>query len=432
MSTVKNTADKVKDSVSSAGNAMRNMVNDVMSGNCYLIIIYLVCVIFIIIFTYSIYLKREFSKGKRNRKEMGKYASFQTTPLLALTDVDYDKEGDYGAGTRYALIDYHVKSSFNSCCSGPVINGTVSLEALNYVIRQGVRFLDFEIYLVKNEAVVAAGRGNVRLKDTLNELNISTVLKNIKDNAIKSSSLTNRNDPLILNFRIMSENENIYAILEKSIKKYIKPYLLSADFGYCGEVKAGNPKFNQTSNGKTIFSNNVLFQDFKNLKGKVIIFAKGPPNNPTSYKKHNSFYELMNGGVRDGRIWYKKNHDVTNSTKQDNQEGNKNHYCITYPDVLMKVNSNAKLHLEYGCQAIMMNFGAGFCSTQMKIYKKKFEAAEKAFVLKEPRSLRRIRKFGKTATPQDPRFDPLQKPCSIIVHGKKIDLGDVPGGCDDL
>jgi hypothetical protein len=424
MNKIEEVKKKMDESIEKLNISMKNMVGDVMSGNCYLIIIYLVCIIFLIIFSYSIYLKKEFSKGVDNLKKMKEY---DLKSIPGIKDfADYEKDGDE-PNTHYALIDYHVKSSFNSCCSGPVINGSVSLEALGYVIKEGVRFLDFEIYLVKNEAVVAAGRGkSVHLKDTLNHINISTVLEFVKEKAIDSSDINN-NDPLILNFRIMSNNNDVYEILANSIKKVFNNKLMSANYGFCGEVKSGSNKFSQ--NGKDTFTNNIFFQDFLKLKGKVIILAKGPPDDPTSYKENKNFYELTNGGARDGRTWYKTNYDVTDKSKSSNIDGNKMHYCITYPDVVAQTNSNAKLHLEYGCQAIMMNFGAGFNKSQMELYKKTFADKMTAFILKEPRSSRRIRKFTGTPTPQDQNLDTIQKKCIKKIGLRQHDFGYITGGC---
>ena len=40
-------------------------------------------------------------------------------------------KSDY-PGTHFALLDYYVKSSFNSCCTGPVINGHVSFKSIEF------------------------------------------------------------------------------------------------------------------------------------------------------------------------------------------------------------------------------------------------------------------------------------------------------------
>ena len=45
-------------------NNMTNIANEIMSdGNCYVVVVYLVCIIFLVIFSYSIYL-RELTKSK--------------------------------------------------------------------------------------------------------------------------------------------------------------------------------------------------------------------------------------------------------------------------------------------------------------------------------------------------------------------------------
>ena len=108
---VKNAANAAKNAAKNTMNAMKGAMDSVMSGNCYLIVVYLVCIIFLVIFSYSVYLKREFSKAGRNRDEMEKLRlsdSGEYMGLKALEDADYNKEGDYGKGTYFALIDYHL------------------------------------------------------------------------------------------------------------------------------------------------------------------------------------------------------------------------------------------------------------------------------------------------------------------------------------
>jgi len=425
---VKNAANTVKNAAKNTMNAMKGAMDSVMSGNCYLIVVYLVCIIFLVIFSYSVYLKREFSKAGRNRDEMEKVRlsdSGEYMGLKPLDDADYNKEGDYGKGTYFALIDYHIKGSYNSCSTGPAVNGWVDPLALKSVITRGVRFLDFEIYLKKNQAVVALQKQpypsgakpskctTCNYKDSLNELNILNVLELVKREAIESGNCRNNTDPLILSFRIMSENDNVYSILAHSIKKTFSNYLLPAKYGYCGTVKAsgsGNKKY--SGNGKSIFQNSVLYADLIHLKNKVVIFAKGPPNNPQSYKNNRKFYELMNGGDEDSMLNYKSDYRIMNDSETFNVEEHKYNYCISYPDMTSKNNSTASVHFKRGCQAILMNFGTGYNDTEMKYYKERFSNEQRAFILK-PKNLRRKRLFGKKAQPQDPALNPIQRECVI-------------------
>jgi hypothetical protein len=446
MDKVSTGTNNAKEAVSKTMNAMKNVMDSAMAGNCYLIVVYLVCIIFLIIFSYSVYLRKEFSKSKSNLEKMKKTleADGEYAKIIALTDADYEKEGDYGAGTKFALIDYHIMGSYNSCGTGPAVNGWVSEEALEYVIERGVRFLDFEIYLKKGKAVVALQArpypgvasknlnkcNTCKFKDTLNELNIATVLETVKRNAIDSGN--NNTDPLILSFRVMSDNDTVYSILAKTINKIFKGLFLPAKYGYCGIVKttaAGDTK-GYSGNGKKLVDNNVFFADLSVLKGKVIIFAKGPPNNPKSYKNNIKFFELMNAGDEDGKLNYKSDYRIKNDTETFNVREHKYNYCVTMPDITTKKNSMANLHFLYGCQAILMNFGAGFNDTQMKYYKKKFSEKKRAFILKA-KKLRRTRVFAGAPTPQDSKYDPIRRDldCPIFgTAGKTYKVKALPGG----
>ena len=63
-------------------------------------------------------------------------------------------------------------------------------------------------------------------------------------------------------------------------------------------------------------------------------------------------------------------------------------YIVTTPDVLENRNSEFTKHKDYGCQAILMNFGGGYNNDQMRAYKQMFITQQKAFVLKPNNLLR--------------------------------------------
>jgi len=436
MDNAKKLQGKVADGISKGADAMKNFTNELMSdGNCYLVVVYLVCIIFLVIFTYSLYLKKELSKADANLKKM-KEISILDAPINALSPGDYNKK-DTGNGndSYFSLMDYNIMGSYNSCCSGPVINGHVSLEALNNVIKQGVRFLDFEIYLKNNEVVVAAGRNNIYIKDTLNELNLGEVLEEVKNKALGTVA-QNNTDPLILQFRIMSGNSAIYDVLAKSIKKNFKNHLASANYGKGGIIvqpnTEGNAKNrNYSGNGKNKFKNNILYADLRTLKNKVIISVKDHDDFLGGYKGNRALFELVNIGnaTNDTNVYWISDYDINTSSLTSTIEENKYNYCVTYPNVFNnKENSKASLHFRFGCQAILMNFGAGFDDTQMKFYKEKFQNAGKAFLLK-PENLRRTRLFLGAPTPPDPQLGVVQEKVYIDYGGpEKMYLGYMPGG----
>ena len=111
------------------------------------------------------------------------------------------------------------------------------------------------------------------------------------------------------------------------------------------------------------------------------------------------------------------------------KEENKYSFCITNPDPFnSKENSKASTHMAVGCQAILMNFGAGFNDTQMKFYKQKFAENQKAFFLK-PKNLRRARLFIGAPKAPNPKMGVVQEKVVIDYGGDQpMDLGYWPGG----
>ena len=49
-------------------NKIKQAITSSMSGNCYLVMIYLLSIIFLIIFTYSLYLRKELTKHENSLK----------------------------------------------------------------------------------------------------------------------------------------------------------------------------------------------------------------------------------------------------------------------------------------------------------------------------------------------------------------------------
>ena len=86
---------------------------------------------------------------------------------------------------KFRLRDYYIASSYNSCCGNEFFFDYVDYEPLKQVIKQGARCLDFEIYSVDGNCVVAAGKSaSYHIKGTLfyltsNSQCTETTLENI-------------------------------------------------------------------------------------------------------------------------------------------------------------------------------------------------------------------------------------------------------------
>jgi hypothetical protein len=66
-------------------------------------------------------------------------------------------------------MDYYIKTAYNACSGGAYRNSYVDISHLKTVIKQGVRCLDFEIYSIDNQPVVATSTSNdFFVKETFN------------------------------------------------------------------------------------------------------------------------------------------------------------------------------------------------------------------------------------------------------------------------
>jgi hypothetical protein len=122
---------------------------------------------------------------------------------------------------RGKLFDYYIKTAYNACSGGSYKNDFVDVCNLKAVLKQGVRCLDFEIYSINNNPVVATSTtGSYYIKETFNSLNFSNVMDTIKNYAFANGTCPNPNDPIILHLRFMSNNQQMYSNLANIFKSY--------------------------------------------------------------------------------------------------------------------------------------------------------------------------------------------------------------------
>jgi len=290
---------------------------------------------------------------------------------------------------KYRLRDYYIKSSYNSCSCGDFSNGYVSLEALKQIIRQGVRLIDLEIYSVGGKAVVAASKDdNFHIKGTLNSLPISDVLKTIHKNACNrvagSEICPNPTDPLFINLRIKSNQNDIYNEIADTLNRHFDNLLSKYDKKYAFE-----------SGGKNLGNEGLSV-----LREKVIIIC----DRSNSNYRESKLEELVN--MNSISIFLKKlrNYDVVYApSSKDLVEYNKKNMSVTMPDYnpLAVNDMNSAKHHQAGCQFVCMNFQAQ--DANIAYYNKLFEEKRSAFILKN-KNLRYIKTSIPRPTPPDPQL----------------------------
>ena len=251
------------------------------------------------------------------------------------------KQIDIFDASNSTLINYHVKSAYNCCCGGEYRNNFVALCALEKCISNGCRFLDFEIYSYNNDPIVASSTSNNNfIKETYNALLLSDVLSFITENAFDTLKTNCYNDPLILNFRVMSTNIAMLVKMGDLIEYYL-------DRGV-GSSFTLLPNYNESA---------ILNMRMKELRKKIIIICTFNPNNNiienTKLVKLKKYRNLIGNGSN--CYTYRYNDIVVKDGSFQLKEDTKSKFIIVLPNLDNSIkNFDSVSSFTNGCQAICM------------------------------------------------------------------------------
>jgi hypothetical protein len=298
------------------------------------------------------------------------------TEFPNISSVNFNGDSAYS----YLLRDYYVKTAYNCCCSGQFKNDYVNVCALKTCISQGARVLDFEIYSVNDEPVIATSSiDNYHVKETYNYINFSEVMNIVRNYAFSGGSCPNPNDPLVLHFRIQSNNEKIYKKMADAIYGTLESKLLEKIYSY------------------EYYGHNLGAIALKEFQNKVIISVDR--SNPLFTST--PLDEYVN--IASNSVFLRASRDYDIKYTPDSKElieYNKKFMSMSMPDMsAYDTNVSAALNFKYGCQWVGMCF-QNFDSN-MEYYDMFFDKTGHAFVLK-PEYLRYIPVTIPKPTPQKP------------------------------
>ena len=144
--------------------------------------------------------------------------------LRPITSGDPDCSGN--------LYDYYIKTAFNSCSGGNYKNDFVNICNLKAVIKQGVRCLDFSIFSINNNPVVATSTvDDYYVKETFNYVEFNSVMNTIINYAFSGGTCPNPTDPLFIHLRFMSNNQEMYSSLATIFKNNTN-FMLGPDYSF--------------------------------------------------------------------------------------------------------------------------------------------------------------------------------------------------------
>ena len=235
------------------------------------------------------------------------------------------------------LNEYYVKTAYNACSGGSYKNDVVDICNLKAVLKQGVRGLDFEIYSIDNQPVVATSTAdNYYIKETYNSVDFSQVMTTIQNYAFSGSTAPNFTDPILIHLRFMSNNQSMYSNLANIFKSY-DSLLLGKDYSYetAGHNLGGEPLLNFMNKVILIFDrSNTAFLENKDLMEYVNMTSN------SIFMRAYSYYDVKN-----------------NPDLDELREYNKRNMTIVFPDSGSNPdNPNSVLSRDAGCQMVAMRY----------------------------------------------------------------------------
>ena len=327
----------------------------------FIIILLIIAIIFYINYKMGLY--------KANCNLLKKV--YTTVPRLSSVSSD----------SEYLLRDYYVKTAYNCCASGQFKNDFVGLCALRTCINQGARCLDFEIYSIDDQPVIAASSINdFTVKETYNSISTADAFNTILNLAFSNAHCPNPFDPLILHFRILSKNTTMYNNLANQISSLLNSRVLGVTYSF-------------ENSGK-----NLGAVPIKNFLGKIVIVADA--TNPVFQKT--KLDEYVNASS--GSPFFRSMHFQELKFTQDLTltSFNKKNMSIVLPDWSADdKNPNFNIAREYGCQFIAMSFQN--YDSNLEHYNAFFDGKRTAFVLK-PENLRFIPLTIEVPPPSPPAY----------------------------
>ena len=355
---------------SSATENIIKSVSQLKESTAVLLIVVITLIIIIIAFLYYFYYSR---KRGNNCKSMDKIYGDLNGKIKSI---------DYSEQFKFTFKDYYIKTAYNCCSGGNYKNDYVDLCVMKDLLKQGVRGLDFEIFSIDDQPVIATSTSDsYYVKETFYYINFVDAMNIIRDYAFATSTAPNSLDPIIIHLRIKSTNQQMYTNFAKLLENYDQ-LLLSKD--YDSEYYGQN------------FGNVELTK----LMGKIVILVD---RSNTSFLESPEFYKFIN--MTSNSVYMRALNYYNIAYTPDMNElidFNKQNMTIGMPDKGVDPdNPNSIVMREMGVQLLAMRYQK--IDTNIEENDIFFDENGFAFVLK-PEKLRFIPVTIPLPPPQNPEL----------------------------
>lgn len=410
-----------------------NFLNEKLktAGLFKIIILVLMVTVF---FAIMLWIFSIFQLQDKNCKRLKKVYKNETAPLSSISS---------NSTFDHPIHDFYIKTAYNACSTGNFKNSFVDSKnsgppfcALKTCIQQGARCLDFEIYSVNNEPVIATSSiDSYNIKETFNYLKLKDALTYIAENAFSTNVTPVWDDPLFLNFRIMSNRKNnpIYSKMALAIIDTLNDKLLDTKYNLVNSCKSlANLPLSQFK-GKIIIIIDKFTYDILKTECPRIHDCSGGismithTNNTKVKNKENpmcdspNLMEVVNMHSGSPFIHTFRVKDVLLADTKELKSQNKTTMTILLPNYNENAkNYNPTLGFASGCHFVGMCF-QNF-DTNLEYYTLFFNKAGYSFVLK-PENLRYIKVTIKPPPNYPAETDLNRKPLLVTNgHGETINL----------
>uniref|UniRef100_A0A6C0H943 PI-PLC Y-box domain-containing protein n=1 Tax=viral metagenome TaxID=1070528 RepID=A0A6C0H943_9ZZZZ len=270
--------------------------------------------------------------------------------------------------SNYTLKDYYIKTAYNCCSGGSYKNDYVNTCNLTNVLKEGCRGLDFEIYSINDQPVIATSTSDsYYIKETYNSVPFADAMKIIVSYAFSTTGAPNPNDPILIHLRIKSTNQKMFQNLANILDSYDQ-YFMGPGTSY--------------ENRQSNFGNTKLLD----LSKKIILIID---NSNKAFMDNRDLYEYVN--ILSNSVFMRalRNYDIKNTPDlAELQNFNKKNMTIAMPDKGSNPSNPSGVAARLtGCQMISMRYQLNDVNLQEN--NKFFNDAGCAFVLK-PENLRDI------------------------------------------
>lgn len=283
---------------------------------------------------------------------------------------------------NYTFKDYYIKTAYNCCSGGNYKNDYVDLCVMKDLLKQGVRGLDFEIFSINDQPVIATSTSDsYYVKETFNYINFVDAMNVIRDYAFSTSTAPNSLDPIIIHLRIKSTNQKMYQNFAKLLEQY-DSILLSKDYD------------------SEYYGKNFGDVELRKLMGKVVIIVD---RSNIAFLESPEFYKFIN--MTSNSVFMRALHYYDIKYTPDMNEliaFNKQNMTIGMPDKgANPENPSTIVMREMGVQLLGMRYQK--IDTNIEENDIFFDENGYAFVLK-PEKLRYIPITIPLPPPQDPEL----------------------------